>query len=109
MSDTDRPKSKSNALPVALGVVALVGWGTAGYVYTTDQERQRSLSGQLAQHEKAEGTLTDLNQKVSSQQAELSKATHNLEDAGQQQKTLQAQTEQTRSQLADLSGQRDTT
>ncbi len=109
MSEINPPKPKSNALPVALGVVALVGWGTAGYVYTTDQQRQRVLSDQLAEHVKAEGTLTDLNQKVSSQQAALGKATHDLEEAGQQQKTLQAQSEQTRSQLADLSGQRDTT
>src|ERR1700722_18038873 len=94
--DIQPPKSKPHNLPVALGVVALVGWGTAGYVYFTEQQQRQLLSGQLAQHVKAEGTLTDLNQKVSAQQSALSKATHDLEDAGQQQKSLQAQTDQTR-------------
>jgi chromosome segregation ATPase len=114
VSDIERPEQepRSRSLPivlVALAIVALIGWGVAGYVYFAGQQQQRALSNQLAQHEKAEGTLTDLNRKVSDRQAALDRATHELDAAGQQQKALQAQVEQTRSQLADLSGQRDKT
>ncbi len=109
MPEIERPKPKTQTLPVALGVVALLGWGTAAYVYSSEKQQERSLSDQLVEHTKAEGTLTDLNGKISAQQAALDKAMHDLGDAGEQQKTLQAQAEGTRSQLADLSDQRDGT
>jgi uncharacterized protein HemX len=83
VSDSQRTTPKSHTLPIALAVAALIGWGSAGYVYLTDRQQQQSLSDQLAQHVKAEGRLTDLNQRLATQQAALDKAAHDLADTDQ--------------------------
>ena len=118
-NDTQSPFN--TRLLVAVSVVALIGWGGAGYVFWSATNARHEAAARLLQTEtarqdvtrklddeiKAAGTFADLQTKIAGAEKQLDATTKQRDEADQQNKALRQQGDELKAATADATKARD--
>src|SRR5438105_4478705 len=101
-------------LPLALLVLAVIGWIVALYEMSSlsslraaDADRINALTSELNQQRQASGTLADIQQKIQAAQGEVAKANQDRDQAQAQLADTQKNFDAAKQQLAETSKQLD--